>query len=913
MRVPAAFLAAAILLSCTACRTTPAEEEPAVWFVHATDPHLFYGDESNEKVRLRQEKLNQSAFSDLIRSLGSIPGMEAKPSFLLVTGDFGLDRFAAVPAPPAPTTQPVIKAADTPPAQAGPTPAERESAVSLLAETLKASPVKDIYLVLGNNDVATEAPSGTNLDVASAFLGDVQKRIAGSGVVLHDLTSCYRDPAHLPSGCSFDVPGTDFRLIGFSSFSFKNDKETYAANQPVQEAQMQQLATLVNQAGAQGKKVLIVTHIPEIDDPHHLAESKWLDKQPEKSQRPDWAKFSPWNVSPAVYQSWKEIVDSGTVAGVLAGHFHDPHKELYYRPYRWAMSPSQRADLRKLFLAPPLSVRYQDSSPIQARGFALFRLAGDQLRRRFFWFDPAASTFSSDPERPRAAAVQSWSAAPAAVWLWQIGTDKENLARAALVAIAFLAALLTVIATWEIPPASSRPSAPAPARTDGARTDGAPAEPGKPPVTRSLLTPFQGNFATTVLSGLGGMAAVSFVDDTFWKEAGISPKAHFLVLFVVFFFSILLLSALYQGAAEALRSRVVLGHRPPQWQSRPPHTSSSKQHTLYWGRRFWNWVLSGRQAVLIFLDTFFNVVQGRNQLQTAGFAKTILNLHWSQYRVALRVRESIDRAILRALNRGEARRFLEKQGVPQPQEDSDIRVNIGLLSEDNASVSYFSWERGSLGKPFDQHSVAWVSVASGKARWCKDGKRSPGGTWKEIYTDRAVLLGNGDGELPIKGPLQLKDYYQSRESPDYEAFVILPIPWSRRSETSEYQKAGVLISFRKAAYMDALWGGLEVEGKPNYDAWKGLLECPTERPERPAKDTGGGLLSKLAAVAKTLIEDAEGFPPVTAEGLDRDDKVLIRDPELQGILQEGLEVLGEALRYFSPSIFSEQILPYLQT
>jgi hypothetical protein len=908
MRRPASLLLAATLLFSLACRRGTDENpqgEQAVWFVHATDPHLF-ADEKDDKVRLYQEKLNQAAFSDLIHGLGSIPGLDSKPSFLLVTGDFGLDRFGGLSTQPvSTTTQPVIKAADQQPAQAGPSPAERESAVSLLAEQLKASPVKDIYFVLGNNDVANEAASGAPLDVTAAFLADVQKRITPSGVVLHDLTSCYRDKALMPSGCTFDVRDTNFRLIGFPSFSFKNVGQSYAANQAEQESQVQQLAAMVHQADAQGKKVLIVTHIPEIDDPYILGQSRSRGTPPEKSQRPDWAAFSPWNVSPAVYQAWKDIVDSGTVAGVLAGHFHDSHKELYYQPYRWATSPKERADLRKLFLAPPLASRFQDTSPIQARGFALFRLARDQVTRRFYWLNPGSSAFTPDPGPARPASPESFRAR-AVDWLWNVGNDQGDLARAAILAIAFLAALLTVIATWEIPPPETRPSS-------ASRPKAEPADPtsqSRPAAgTSSLIAPFQGNFAKTVLSGLGGMAAISLVDDAFWKEAGISPKAQFLVLFVAFFLAVLLSSALYQGVVEALRSRVVLVHRPPQWAPRGPKRGRATQHTLYWGRRAWSWLLSWRQAVLIFLDTVFNVVQGRNQLLTAGFAKAVQNLHWSQYRVAGHVREAIDKAILNALNKEDAQKILAEAGVEPPQQDSDIRVNVGLLSEDGASVSYFSWQRGSLPKPFDQHSVAWVSIASGRALWIKEGKRK-GGKWEDVYRDDTALLKNEYGELPVKEPLHLKDYYQRRDAPDYEAFVVLPVPWSRRGELGEYQKAGVLISFRRAAYMDALWGGLEVSGKPNFDAGPGLLECSRERTVRPAaRHREGGIVENLVA----LIVGEEAVPVPAAKTTVDEGKVSIRDPELQAVLHQGIEVLGEALRYFSPTYFEEQILPYIQS
>ena len=61
MRFPALCLLVFALFSCLACRNQ--EETPAVWFVHATDPHLFQGDVGDKGVRAYQEKLNRESFS----------------------------------------------------------------------------------------------------------------------------------------------------------------------------------------------------------------------------------------------------------------------------------------------------------------------------------------------------------------------------------------------------------------------------------------------------------------------------------------------------------------------------------------------------------------------------------------------------------------------------------------------------------------------------------------------------------------------------------------------------------------------------------------------------------------------------------------------------------------------------------
>ncbi|HEY0511950.1 MAG TPA: metallophosphoesterase [Thermoanaerobaculia bacterium] len=902
MRVPALSLLAFALFSSLACQNR--EESPAVWFVHATDPHLFEKPD-NEK----QEPNNKEAFEAMLKALNSLPGTGIKPSFLVLTGDFGIAEEA--------------KKEDCNAADLALKLDVRAKRIESLARILAGSPVREIYLVPGNNDVWCERASDDALAATGAFLQEVGRKLDGK-VVLHDLSACYLSTNSNLSQCWADVPGTSFRLVGFPSYSFKKGlpkqggdskeiagKAVEVPGSPVDAAspaparddralQVEKFASLVRQANADGKKVLVLSHIPDLDDPYEKAQESF--KEDKNGVSTGWPT---WKIDPKILDAWRVQVGSDTVAGVLAGHFHDSHRELYEHPYRWSIAYG--TDPAKIFLAPPLAMRNQNTSPLQARGFSLVRLAGDQLTRRLYWYDQNTSVFTPEPEPPQS--VTNSLLARMTGGLWEIGSDKGNLARAAIVAIAFLAALLTVIATWDIPPGHERlPSAvktekPAPA-PEPAKSGGG--------IVRSLAAPFQGNFATTVLSGLGGMAAVSFVDDSFWKDAGISPKSHYLVLFVVFFFVILLASALYQGATEALRSRVVLVHRPPQWQPRGKSKSAPRQYALYWGRRLWGWLLSWRHSFLLFADTFFNVVQGRNQLQTAGYAKAVSNLHWAQYRVAERVRQSIDQEISRAILRENSLGLLKQKGVGPPKEDSDVRVNVGLLSEDGSSVSYLSWERGSLGKPFGKRSVAWISIASGNALWYKKNvllREQPDKEVcdkKEIYDKDTILLENRDGELPVESPLRLGENYQLRPSPDYEAFVILPAPWVRRSQEGEYQKAGILISFRKAAYMDALWEGLEFDDKPNYAAWRGLLECP---PEPSSERDVGGVLLTLSEMTFAVLE----APSSEAKEISNCGRLYIRDPNLQAVLHEGLEVLGEALRYFSPTVFEEQILPYIQT
>ncbi len=77
-------------------------------------------------------------------------------------------------------------------------------------------------------------------------------------------------------------------------------------------------------------------------------------------------------------------------------------------------------------------------------------------------------------------------------------------------------------------------------------------------------------------------------------------------------------------------------------------------------------------------------------------------------------------------------------------------------------------------------------------------------------------------------PIPLAGYFEHRGKPDYGAFMVIPIPWARRGELEGQRRAGIQISFRHAALMDALWGGLETRGPdgrlvPNYEEQEHLL------------------------------------------------------------------------------------------
>lgn len=977
---------------------------PSLWFVHATDPHLF----SLSPADAFQDQLSQGDFANLLTAAGSPRDAAARPAFLVLTGDLGLEALS----------RRVLAS-----------PQARADKIKQLADALRASPLKDIYYVLGNNDVCGEEAMGSDVDDAEEILGDVNRQL-GSQVTLHDLTACYQTsrPSSLDA-CSADV-GSGYRLIGFPSQSFKAAKANRdcdeaaararaaaggprgaapraagasgaaggagtagstgaagtaaaaaalavpapAPNVPPtrdaqQKVQVEIFLKLVTKAAADGKRVLVVTHIAELDDPYLQAQNLFAGvKNRRAAPRPPW---SAWDVSPEILQKWQRQVDSDVVIGILAGHFHDSHRAVYYPPYAWSTAAGDRARKDKVLLAPPLSIRFQSDSPYQARGFALVRLDDDRIWRRLYWYDGHGSFLPDPAERTRSAPQvrsASWPGASLG-WLWELAADMEKMQRAAIWAIALLAAFLTSVQVWQIPPPTTRMAIPA---------AGAPAPPAAGAVGPAAAAggaggaaggsgggaaggdgaksgPFDSNFAKTIIGGLVGMFAVSALE-SLWRTApnsGFDPKIYYLVLFVAFFLAMLTLSAMLRSAAEALRSRILLPL--PAGGAQQGGAGAGSRHSRWsfisWAggsRRAWRWLLSLRTPLLVFGDTFFNVIQGKNQLQTAIFAKSIIDLQMSLSLAADKTARAVHRALLRAL----------KCAGMNP-DDADVRVNVSVLADDQQWLYYVSWEPGSSSRSFAMNSVAWVAVRAGRARW-----------WKSTYTTSwdagtdpakfTIPLYVGDPLPPLPPPqptekqltLMLKAFFQDRGPIDYEAFIVLPIPWRQRD--GAVRRSGLHISFKTEKMMDAIWDGLDdaVKKLPAYDSWLQLLDPKTicgkavtpTSPASAAGATGAASAARAAgpaspapaagastptplpagatAVAPTTAVPASGGspaagapagPPPGGSGAAAPTAdcgpICIKDEALQQVLQQSLAVLAEVLRPFNEAIFLDYIRP----
>ena len=348
------------------------------------------------------------------------------------------------------------------------------------------------------------------------------------------------------------------------------------------------------------------------------------------------------------------------------------------------------------------------------------------------------------------------------------------LAQALLVSVSLLAAFLTVVQVWQIPPVSRRLAGDPAAVVESALPPAGPIQPRA--VLAKLLS---NNLSRTLLGGLAGLIAVTILDSFIQAPGlkGLDVEAYYLILFVAFFLSLLFLSALFLGLVEAGRSRIVLSRRVAAWPPAVSHEGMSPltravRHAGFWGHRSWYWLVSFRATILIFSDTFFNVIQGKNRLQAAALSDTVIDLHESMVEAAERTCDEVHEALISALVRQKA------IGKDTPREDC-VRVAVTLLSQDESKVYSVTRDRDSLSKSFPRGSVAWIAAYAAVARWdCG------------------------------------------------EAFVVLPMPWTCRGVSEAHRRRGAIhISFQKPACIDALWGGLESHQpmKPNYDGWQGLL------------------------------------------------------------------------------------------
>jgi hypothetical protein len=865
----------ALASSCDSKRS--GHDEQALWFVHATDPHIYLelknptdpkkptdpkepDDSKPESIWNYQQNHDDETFKNFFQKVSTLPHSGGPPAFIVITGDFGVDpclilsSTAVVADSKHPTAKECLGGVDQ---------NKRTERVDKFVERFAASAVRDIYFVAGNNDLPLETADDAGLGYFNQFFQDVQTKISAKSadIRLHNLTGCYGPNGGTISACASDIPGRSYRLIGFPSYSFKNKDTKYSDNQTQQTAQLKTFRDLLEQAVTDGKKVLIVTHIPEMDDPYFLARERYDGVKPTASADTDKdnprSPYSTWNVQKSVLDEWTKVLASDSVIAVLAGHLHDGHKEIYQRPYSWSTLKDHQMGYRKLFLAPPLSVKAQNGSPIQARGFSVVTLKADHLSNRFYWYEGLTRTFHPEqgteiahPRHPR------WLARVFGVvyWIWELDQDDSQLERACILLVALMAAFLTLVAVWQIPP-TDNPLAKKPTGEKDKKDD-----------TKGAVasSPFSNAFGKTVIAGLGGLIFTDIAKSISGKPLSDGAKCFYIVWFIVFFFLLILLWSIFSSIAEAVRSRIAVIHYPLARPPRPPRGGGNgadgggkekptpfRDWFFYWFMRTVHWFFSLRVPVLTFFDTFINLIQGKNQTTTRALAEVVIDQQKNLIRVADTIRKNLNDLI--------------ESKMDNPADSgtiSHVRVSISVLSADQSSVFYISRAPASSLLAFTKRSVAWVSVFTGQIRW-----------WAPLYKDKAdkiLLFDNSKGIIAgDEEKILLSTHYQDRLG-DYRAFALFPIPWPQRSFGSKYVKGAIHISFRDENDIYKIWNK-ETIGPTIWD------------PERPSLSTYPS--------PHRMLED------------------WCLKPDVRAALQHSVFTLGELLYGFNEIIYRDYIEP----
>ncbi|MBV9772193.1 MAG: hypothetical protein JOZ32_21655, partial [Bryobacterales bacterium] len=618
--------------------------------------------------------------------------------------------------------------------------------------------------------------------------------------------------------------------------------------------QFETFRSLVDQARQAGKQVIVLSHIPEIDDPYVLAQDRYDAEVPESSSDKDpknpRSVWSTWNVSAKVLDGWRDVLQSDTVIAVLAGHLHDSHKETYRRTYTWSTTDDRRLGFQKLYLAPPLAVKNQDTSPIQARGFSLVTLQPNHVNTLLYWYNPQTGEFTSDRTADNTRQSRTWWRSPNFLQrMWQLDQSDSPLIRLGILLIALLTAFLTVVAVWNIP-APVNPLASA-----GTTPAGNPKD-ASAPVNPS---PFAGDFGKTVIAGFTGLAVTEVAKAIGGDPPTSASRWFYVVHFIFFFFLLLVLLSLIRAFVEGFRAIVAIPRyslaRPPLGQNRTP-AQKVFDSVSYWFRRFIHWFFSLRVPVLTGADTLINLVQGKNQTMTRVFADTIIDQQRNIIRAADAIRKDLTTLIEHQLS-----------SAASTSLGSPVRIGISVLSADQSSVFYISQSAGSAKLPFNKRSVAWVSVFTGAILWYEHKFHDDLNAYNKI-----VLFDNGSDTIAgDEKTILLASHYQPRQQEDYQAFVVLPLPWPQRGFGSDYVKGAIHISFRTDEEFEQIWKSAPPAGDP------------------PVYPSGQRMLEPF--VAEQLAEST-GF---------------CRHAEICAALTNSLTVLGELLRGFNEVIYRSYI------
>lgn len=298
--------------------------------------------------------------------------------------------------------------------------------------------------------------------------------------------------------------------------------------------------------------------------------------------------------------------------------------------------------------------------------------------------------------------------------------------------------------------------------------------------------------------------------------------------------------------------------------------------------------------MLTFADTFTNLIQGKNQTITQVFSDKIVDQQRSVLRIARTIREQLNNVILD---------YLRGIKPPEPVRPEEVRVNISVLSRDQTNLFYISRASESSRQSFPKHSVAWISVVTGKIRWYKLTYSASDDLFKDI-----IFFDNSAGTLADDAAqIRLNSHYQRRGGEDYEAFVVFPVPLSQRGLGSDYVKGAIHISFSREAHFERVWSFTCTPEEAREKATKDIdakIQAATADAERQQ-------LHQMRSVdidAAVKAAEPRICDPVIEKHKYQSEQYMLgawcKDPEVRATLNTAVRVLGEVLRGFNEHIYT---------
>jgi hypothetical protein len=365
-----------------------------VQFAQLSDPHIF-----EDNKRASEAKVSTHDFEKSIEKMNEISkGLKSPLNFVLLSGDIGIGKLLTTE----PITNNVIKATQ-----------KWSEAIQTIANMLIKSNVKKWFFVPGNNDLYEERAE--TVSFFSQFLKELQNRpeIRKAGLQLIDfrLDSAQKaQPESAPGIYLFQ----NFLFVGWDNSFFKNnnslknyfgkDGKIIPLDKTIEYQSLEKLKNVLESSKA--TYAYIFYHIPDIDDPYLVLfdESKKdnivskrmkeaLDISPTFAK--DFYPYSAWTVPAGVRDLWEKIILRPTgkgpeIRGLFAGHFHD-HKKETYLTTNWLKDKRYQAEiLKKLFLAPPISVKNQTQYPLidRATGLQIITINDNgSVIRKAYWFE----------------------------------------------------------------------------------------------------------------------------------------------------------------------------------------------------------------------------------------------------------------------------------------------------------------------------------------------------------------------------------------------------------------------------------------------------------------------------------------------------------------------------------------------